>query len=100
MIITTTKQASERYYTLTGVATTVTLTTRDGAHLNPADIINDVIDNNEEVCGEILGLKFPPLSEQYAKKCQLKGIGKRLFCCLCNRTTLRFDFLHSFMICA
>ncbi|XP_066915098.1 tonsoku-like protein [Clytia hemisphaerica] len=67
-------QASERYYSLTGVATTISLQTQDGAHLNPSDVITNVIDNNEEICGLVLGLKFPPLVEQYTTKCKEKGI--------------------------
>ena len=69
-------EAKQRYKNLCGVTTKLTLKTHDGALLNPADKINVVIMNDEELIGEVVGLDLPPLVERYKSLAAEKSVSK------------------------
>ena len=69
-------EAKQRYKNLCGVTTKLTLKTHDGALLNPADKINVVIMNDEELIGEVIGLDLPPLVERYKSLAAEKSVSK------------------------
>ena len=78
-------QAVDRYYATENISAKLALKTKDGALLNPDDVIKDVIENNEEVIGEICGLQFPPLLQRYDEHCREFSTGMfyhpLVYCC-------------------
>eukprot|EP00795_Rhopilema_esculentum_P001570 gene1570-16021_t len=70
-------QASQRYSSTHGVTPRLKLKTTDGACLCETDLVTDVLGNNEEVIGEVLGWNSGSLCEKYQTECTALGIGIR-----------------------
>ncbi|KAM5124983.1 tonsoku-like protein [Mantella aurantiaca] len=66
-------QASQRYYQSCGLRPRLTLK-KEGALLDPQDLILYVLQSNEEVLAEVQSWDLPPLSDRYKKSCQSLGV--------------------------
>ena len=63
------EQATFRYHSDTGLKPILSLFTTEGAALSPADLIADVLSNNELVNGTVESWDLPPLAERYKVSC-------------------------------
>ncbi|XP_040191016.1 tonsoku-like protein, partial [Rana temporaria] len=67
------EQASQRYYQSSGLRPRLTLK-KEGALLDPQDLILYVLQSNEEVLAEVHSWDLPPLTDRYKKSCQSLGV--------------------------
>ncbi|CAL4126179.1 unnamed protein product, partial [Meganyctiphanes norvegica] len=67
-------EVSRRYYQLAGLRPNLTLTTSDGAVLDPNDPISLVLSCEQgELQGQVTSWDLPPLPERYTQACQAQG---------------------------
>ncbi|CAI9607450.1 unnamed protein product, partial [Staurois parvus] len=67
------EQASQRYYQSSGLRPRLTLK-KEGALLDPQDLILYILQSNEEVLAEVHSWDLPPLTDRYKKSCQSLGV--------------------------
>lgn len=68
-------EVTRRYYQLAGLRPHLTLTTQDGAVLDPSDPIALVLPAEQaELQAQVTGWDLPPLPERYSQACQSLGV--------------------------
>ena len=68
-------EVTRRYYQLAGLRPHLTLTTQDGAVLDPNDPIDLVLPLEQaELQAQVTGWDLPPLTERYSQACQSMGV--------------------------
>ncbi|XP_068232660.1 tonsoku-like protein [Palaemon carinicauda] len=68
-------EVTRRYYQLAGLRPHLTLTTQDGAVLDPSDPIALVLSAEQaELQAQVTGWDLPPLPERYSQACQSLGV--------------------------
>ncbi|KAG7153897.1 tonsoku-like protein [Homarus americanus] len=68
------EEVTRRYYQLVGLRPHLTLTTQDGAVLDPSDPISLVFPTEQaELQAQVKGWDLPPLSDRYTQACQALG---------------------------
>ncbi|XP_068094261.1 tonsoku-like protein [Hyperolius riggenbachi] len=70
------EQASQRYYQSCGLRPRLTLK-KEGALLDPQDLILYVLQSNEEVLAEVQSWDLPPLTDRYRKSCRSLGVEEK-----------------------
>ncbi|KAM4688804.1 tonsoku-like protein [Discoglossus pictus] len=68
-------QASQRYYQSCGLLPRLNLK-KDGALLDPQDLILHVLQSNEEVLAEVHSWDLPPITDRYKKSCQSLAVAE------------------------